>query len=323
VPKNGASVWSGKTRATAVGDKSKIQWTDATWNPIRARNLNTRKVGWHCEHVTPGCEHCYAESLNSRLGTGLPFKPGHRKDIEIFLDEETLTQPLRWKRPRMVFVCSMSDLFADFVSNEWLARIFNVMADTPQHTFQVLTKRAKRMHDVMNGPKHHHLWSPKLWHRSVLPNVWLGVSAEDQERFNERWPILRSTPAAIRFLSIEPQLGRVDMCKELGIWLRQINYQSDLPSLRWESVEPKPVRPDWVIVGGESGPHARPFQIEWALSLVSQCRAAGVSCFIKQLGANPVERGMMYNEEPIELRDKKGGDMAEWPSDLRVREMPA
>ncbi|MBY9051415.1 phage Gp37/Gp68 family protein, partial [Pseudomonas fluorescens] len=99
-----------------MADRSAIEWTDASWNPIRARNLITGKVGWHCEHATTGCEFCYAEGFNKRLGTGLAFKPGHRKDIEIFLDEQMLTQPLRWKKPRKIFVCSMTDLFAEFVS---------------------------------------------------------------------------------------------------------------------------------------------------------------------------------------------------------------
>src|ERR1043166_3823667 len=126
---------------------SKIEWTDASWTPIRARNLKTGKIGWHCEHVTSGCEFCYAENMNKRLGTGLSFKPGHRKDIQIFLDETMLLAPLRWKKPRMIFVCSMTDAFADFVKDEWLDKMFAVMALCPQHTFQVLTKRPERMRE--------------------------------------------------------------------------------------------------------------------------------------------------------------------------------
>jgi protein gp37 len=130
-----------------MADRSAIEWTDASWNCIRARNKKTGKVGWHCEHATTGCINCYAEGFNKRLGTGLPFKPGHRDDIEIFLDEEMLLQPLRWKKPRMIFVCSMTDLFADFVPDEWIDKMFAVMALCPQHTFPVLTKRARRMRD--------------------------------------------------------------------------------------------------------------------------------------------------------------------------------
>ncbi|MEK9751770.1 MAG: DUF5131 family protein [Rhodospirillaceae bacterium] len=110
-----------------MGDRSRIEWTDASWTPIRARNRATGKVGWHCEHVSEGCRNCYAERWNRPYGTGLPYKPGHRADVELFLDEQLLTQPLRWRRPRRVFVCSMTDLFADFVPDEWIDRVFAVM----------------------------------------------------------------------------------------------------------------------------------------------------------------------------------------------------
>src|SRR5262245_57000175 len=134
-----------------MSDNSAIEWTDATWNPIRARNKTTGKVGWHCEHATTGCEFCYSEGFNKRLGTGLAFKPGHRADIELFLDEAMLTLPLRWKKPRKIFVCSMTDLFADFVRDEWIDKMVAVMALAPQHTYQMLTKRAKRMRDYFLG----------------------------------------------------------------------------------------------------------------------------------------------------------------------------
>ena len=123
-----------------MGAKSAIEWTDASWSSIRARNLATDKIGWHCEHASDGCKFCYAEGINKRLGTGLAFKPGHltgpMAHLEIFLDEKMLLAPLRWKRPRMIFVCSMTDAFADFVKDEWLDRMFAVMALCPQHTFR-------------------------------------------------------------------------------------------------------------------------------------------------------------------------------------------
>jgi protein gp37 len=136
-----------------MGEKTGIEWTDSTWTPIRARLLNrdvavnrpVGSVGWHCEHVSEACRNCYAETINRRLGAGLNFKPGHRKDIEIFLDEAMLTKPLHWRKPRKIFVCSMTDLFADFVKDEWIDRMFAVMALCPQHTFQCLTKRPERM----------------------------------------------------------------------------------------------------------------------------------------------------------------------------------
>src|SRR6185437_6160437 len=186
---------------------SSIEWTNHTWNPIRARNLKTGKSGWHCEHSTTGCEFCYAEGFNKRLGTGLPFKPGHRKDVELFLDEDMLTLPLRWKKPRRIFVCSMTDVFADFVPDEWIDKMLAVMALCPHHTFQVLTKRAERMRSHLDknrpfsvaracldvfmptGLKFPEDWpvasigdidypddlTMKRW---PLPNVWLGVSCE-------------------------------------------------------------------------------------------------------------------------------------------------
>ena len=170
-----------------MGENSKIEWTDSTWNPIRARNLATGKVGWHCEHMSEACRFCYAEGINRRLGTGLDFKPGHRADIEIFLDEQMLLAPLRWKKPRRIFVNSMTDTFAEFVKDEWLDRMFAVMVLCPQHTFQVLTKRPERMrsyviHLAVGG------WP--------LKNIWLGVSAEDQATADERIPLLLQTPAA-------------------------------------------------------------------------------------------------------------------------------
>src|SRR5579863_1317613 len=114
-----------------MADHSKIEWTDATWNPLRARDA-TGKIGWHCEKVSEACHFCYAEGFNKRLGTGLEYKPGHRDALEIFLDEKMLTTPLRWKKPRMIFVCSMTDLFADFVTDEMIDRVFAVMALAPQ-----------------------------------------------------------------------------------------------------------------------------------------------------------------------------------------------
>jgi protein gp37 len=255
-----------------MADNSAIEWTDATWNPIRARNLKTGKKGWHCEHASTGCEHCYSEGFNKRLGTGLPFKPGHRADIEIFLDENVLTQPLRWKKPRMIFVCSMTDLFADFVPDEWIDKMFAVMALCPQHTFQLLTKRAKRMRDYMTrgGPTLQTLAEVPQVGQGImtantdwpLPNVWLGVSTERQEEADERIPLLLRTPAAVRFISSEPLLGPIDM----HLWMLTN------PAI------------DWVIAGGESGPHARPMHPGWARDLRKQCRAASVPFFFKQWG---------------------------------------
>lgn len=312
-----------------MGENSKIEWTDASWTPIRAIDLATGKIGWHCEHDTTGCEFCYSESMNLRLGTRLPFKPGHRSHVNIFLDEQMLLAPLRWKKPRMIFVCSMTDLFASFVTDEWIDRIFAVMALCPQHTFQVLTKRAERMreyflHRLPNGKGGPHSGASsaafRMWMQMPdgsikpawpLPNVWLGVSAERQQEADERIPHLLQTPAAIRFLSAEPLLGPIDLRKYLfGQEENGIGHTVGA-CIGWTP----PL--DWVIVGGESGSKARPFKIEWADSIVAQCKAAGVSCFVKQLGAVPMSDGY-----PLELRHRKGGNPKEWPERLNVREMP-
>jgi protein gp37 len=237
-----------------MADKTAIEWTDATWNPIRARNLKTGKVGWFCTHVTEGCANCYAEDWNMRLGTGLPYKPGHMKDIEIFLDEKTLGMPLRWTRPRKIFPCSMTDMFADFVKDEWIRRMVMVMADARQHTFQPLTKRPGRA----------------LAAFSQLPapqNVWLGVSVEDQAAADERIPILQATRAAKRWLSCEPLLGPINLAPFGHVGNDRIVHDID-----------------WVVAGGESGPRARPINPDWARSLRDQCALAGVPYLFKQWG---------------------------------------
>ncbi len=312
------------TRRRTMADNTKIEWTDATWTPIRARLLSAPgRVGWHCVHKSPGCANCYSEAMNKRLGTGLAFKPGHERDVEMFLDDDMLLAPLRWRAPRRVFVCSMTDLFADFVTDEWIDRMFAVMALCPQHTFQVLTKRPARMRAYIArlSAEGQTRWAADIlsdaaydmgidedsavavanwingfsrWQhapaddnpldgsvpRWPLPNVWLGASVEDQQRADERIPDLLATPAAKRFISAEPLLGPID----IGYWLLR-----QMPPLgEHDFGDEKPIELtliDWVIVGGESGPGARPMHPDWARSLRDQCAAAGVAFFFKQFGA--------------------------------------
>jgi protein gp37 len=204
--------------------------------------------------------------MNKRLGTGLSFKPGNRDKIELFLDEKMLLAPLSWKKPRTIFVCSMSDLFADFIKYEWQQEIFKVMRDCPQHTFQVLTKRPERMRGFI---------SPCGEIEGVWPlkNVWLGVSCEDQETADARVPDLLATPAAGRFVSCQPLLSKI----ELGPYL-SAHYASE------NSEYPKLGGLELVICGGESGPNARPMHPGWPRSLRDQCEAAGVPFFFKQWG---------------------------------------
>lgn len=301
-----------------MADKSAIEWTDATWTPIRARYLEIQndgsgkeRIGWHCEHASEGCRNCYAEGFNRRLGTGLDFKPGelfreekrgyNNGEVKLFLDEEMLTAPLRWKKPRMIFVCSMTDLFADFVPDEWIDKVFAIMALSTQHTFQVLTKRAKRMRAYLSNPaavrriytlvcdmtvdlepgvvliaapehEQHAPPGPRVYlDQWPLPNVWLGVSAERQQEADTRIPDLLATQAAVRFVSAEPLLGPINIVD--AIWAGD-----DAPSSHlFETI-------DWIIVGGESGRGARAMHPAWARSIRDQCQAAGVAFFFKQWG---------------------------------------
>lgn len=321
-----------------------IQWTSETWNPLRAIT-GAGKGGWHCERVSPGCQNCYAERQNMSAwaagGTGLPYNRKSREQVSIFLDAAALAKPLRWKKPRRVFVCSMTDLFGEWVTDEMLNRVFAVMAWTPHITYQVLTKRPERMREyIQTGIGVESRWP--------LPNVWLGVSAEDQERADERIPVLLETPAAVRFVSAEPLLGEVTLTRDL-LW-RATPCRDGCGCERPEDADVndcacggeccvgeafiyRPPDLHWVIAGGESGPGARPCNVEWIRDVVAQCREAGVACFVKQLGARPYssredegpnERLTLDNARwQFHLRDRKGGSPEEWPEDLRVREFPA
>jgi len=238
-----------------MADRSQIEWTDATWNPVTG-----------CTQVSPGCDHCYAERITERFH-------GKGSFAQVRLHPERLTLPLRWRKPRMIFVTSVSDLFHRDVPGEYIAQVFAVMALASRHTFQVLTKRHGRMRSLLNdgqwrmrvavemeriepySPEHWPLTEPFL----PLPNAWIGVSAEDQRRFDLRVPALAATPAAVRFVSAEPLLGPVD----LTAWASGL---------------------DWVIAGGESGPGARPMHPDWARFLRDQCQRAGVAFFFKQWG---------------------------------------
>jgi len=253
-----------------MADGTKIEWTDATWNPVTG-----------CSVVSPGCTNCYAMKLagtrlkhtESRIGLTRDSKAGPVWSGEVRLNEQWLDQPLRWRRPRRIFVCAHGDLFAENVPDEWIDRVFAVMALARKHTFQVLTKRAKRMREYVTRLDQEPLREtirrmamamplpiPKFEYMTVPPdNVWLGVSAEDQVRADERIPELLATPAAVRFVSAEPLLGPIDTQGLTGL--------------------------DWIIVGGESGPDARPMHPDWARSIRDQCAAAGVPFFFKQWGA--------------------------------------
>lgn len=312
-----------------MGSSTGIAWTDCTWNPVRG-----------CSRISEGCRNCYAERIAARMATN-PKVPGMAGFAEmtqagpnwtgrVELVPSKLEEPLRWRRPRRVFVNSMSDLFHEGMSDRDIGAVFGVMAACPHLTFQILTKRADRMLSWMTeaSARVPHrwwmeeslrslAWSEKDLSRLVperpwpLPNVWLGVSAEGQETLRKRaWQLLK-TPSAVRFVSLEPLLEKVDLDRpELlcGTWRRGATIGTYL---------------DWVIVGGESGPGARPFDVSWARVVVEQCRRSLTPVFVKQLGANPVGESWAVNRKFSPLtRSRSGDDPAEWPEDLRIREFP-
>ena len=230
-----------------MADGSAIEWTDATWNPVTG-----------CTKISPGCDNCYAARFSERFrGTkGHPFENG----FDLTMREERLQQPLQWRRPRMVFVNSMSDLFHKHVPREFIIRVFDTMEVAHWHTFQILTKRSSLMRDFLRnryrgatGPSH----------------LWFGVSVEDGSKLS-RVKHLQQSPAGAKFLSIEPLIGDVG--------------KLDLTDI------------DWVIVGGESGPNARPIEATWVRSIRDQCKAARVAFFFKQWGGiRPKTGGRMLD----------------------------
>ena len=219
-----------------MAENSAIEWTDATWNPVRG-----------CTKISPGCTHCYAETFAERFRgvVGHPYEQG----FDLRLVPEKLSEPLKWRAPKAVFVNSMSDLFHEDVPVAYIEQVARVMEMANWHTYQVLTKRAERMRDLLNG---------SLAFAGALAHVWWGVSVENQAHGLPRIDLLRAAPVKIRFLSVEPLL-------------------EDLGEVNLEGIH-------WVIVGGESGPGARPMQKDWVLKIQEQCARAGVPFFFKQWG---------------------------------------
>lgn len=295
--------------STATG----IEWTDATWNPVRG-----------CTRVSEGCRHCYAERMAARFNQPGQWGHGFAETIRtpargvggavareggfearwtgrVELDDSKLDLPLRWKKPRRIFVNSTSDLFHESLDDDAIGSVWRTMARCQHHTFQILTKRPERMREFTRRvglgvrPFHH---------------VWLGVSVEDQETADERIPILLDTPAAVRFISAEPLLGPVDLAHHLRGFNRDEMGLRDDPlaaSLLSAGIESGHAwaRPalHWVICGGESGPGARPMHPDWARGLRDQCAAAGVAFFMKQMGGSrrplpPIPDDLMVREFP-------------------------
>ena len=354
--------------ATSIG------WTDATWNPLRG-----------CSKVSAGCTNCYAEKVAARFSgpgmayEGLATRSPARWTGKVRLIKKHLEDPLRWRRPRRIFVNSMSDLFHESVSDEDIARIFSIMwRSYPRHQFQVLTKRADRMHELLNRIEtnrvtrfgryagtclpdipwlHQRAWQlanaadPSRFASKVsdwpLPNVWIGVSVENQATADERIPRLLDTPAAVRFISAEPLLEEINLdppgcpnghkegevigsdgatgfCRECGTEMAHGWWMGDAER-----------ELDWVIVGGESGPGARPCKLAWIERVVTECQGAGVPVFVKQLGSKPEDEppadtrshGTDGRWRPMvdgrPMMNAKGADPSEWPESLRVQQWPA
>jgi protein gp37 len=235
---------------------SSIEWTDATWNPVRG-----------CTKISPGCKHCYAETFAERF-RGVPGHP-YEQGFDLKLVPHKLAEPLTWTRKKMIFVNSMSDLFQEGIPNSFIERVARVMQMADWHTYQVLTKRADHMRDMLKGP---------LAFAACLSHIWWGVSVEDRRYGLPRIEALRETPAALRFLSVEPLL-------------------EDLGDINLEGIH-------WVIVGGESGAGARGMQEEWVISLREQCQAASIPFFFKQWGGvrksekGRILDGRTYDETP-------------------------
>ena len=308
---------------------TKIEWATDTWNPITG-----------CSPISEACQNCYAERMAKRLAG----RCGYPKDepFKVTLHPDKLDQPMRWKKPRMIFVCSMGDLFHEDVPEIEIIRVFAVMADA-QHTYLVLTKRPERMKEVLTSPSiANDVWlmtntgiseDKPIW---PLPNVWLGVTAENQARADERIPVLLQIPAAKRFVSVEPMLGPVDLTSiDLGdkitrgygqrriIWDTLIGWekqykpgQKPMPDHFPRAMKNLSAKLDWVICGSESGPNHRKTKIEWIRDLREQCISANVPFFLKQMEINgrmvkmPELDGKIWDQFPevqVVIEDYEGG----------------
>ena len=320
-----------------------IEWCDESWNPV---------VG--CTRVSSGCDNCYAMGVAHRqlapqhkgltkLRPKGSSKPGVDWNGVVRCVPNQLAKPMHWKKPRRIFVNSMSDLFHTAVPFEFIAKVFAVMASCPRHTFMVLTKRPacalawyRWQEDLAANDPSAILWPERARERDrlgepglggrpprelafysaypkwPLPNVHLGVSTEDQSTFDQRVPLLLQCPASVRWISAEPLLGMIDL--EYGLDPRERDVDRAWPEV------PRVARLDWVVVGGESGPGARPCIVPDVRHIVQQCTWNDVPVFVKQLGRRPI--GLDLDSPDAKLAHRKGSDPTEWPEDLRIRQLP-
>lgn len=282
-----------------MGNNSRIEWTDTTWSPVTG-----------CTKISPGCTNCYADAMCRRFWRQWDREPPP-DHFKVKLHPDRLDQPLRWTKPRRVFVCSMSDLFHDDVPFSFIDRIWRVFDATPWHTYQVLTKRPERLKEYWA-----YRTNRSLADAIAFSNVWLGVTAENRDQTIERVPALLGAVGAeapVRFVSVEPMLGYVNLgfgpnpkciyCDGRGEYECGGTNTKIIPCGDCMILN---LFIDWAIIGCESGPNRRPMQLEWALDLVRQCQAAGVAVFVKQL----------------DIDGRVSKDPGEWPEELRIREYP-
>lgn len=322
---------------------TKIPWAEKVWNPITG-----------CTKISPGCQNCYAERMANRLRgrCGYPADEPFR----VTLHPDRLEEPLRWRKPSMVFVCSMGDLFHEDIPESFISAVFYVMQVANQHSFLILTKRPARMAEFLDRWVHcDHAYPDYAWHigagsnsgrpygyghyraegkrRPPLPNVWLGVTVENQEMADLRIPILLQIPAVVRFVSVEPMLGPVDLTAVRLPDHLQPDWAYGMPyGITFDALQPNESHIydsenhlDWVICGGETGPHARPVHPDWVRNLRDQCQAAGVPFFFKQWGEwAPVQRnndsnqvyirdGLTVTAKKFACLDKQGRDVLDLP----------
>ena len=293
---------------------SKIEWTDESWNPVTG-----------CTPISEGCAHCYAK--RAAEGPRLRGKFGYPADepFRVTVHPDKIEEPRHWRKPRKVFICSMGDLFHDQVPQEVITAVLSVIWQHPEHIFQVLTKRPQRMNilfSLLTRVKS----VPWPW---PIPNLWLGVTCENQARADERIPLLLQTPAAVRFVSVEPMLGPLvferwldpigqEACMNHGADERHYLTPEEVSAISFTKQGDARCMEcgdlcgltgyddgiDWVICGGETGPGARPMKLEWARSLRDQCKAAGVPYFFKKVtGGRPIPDDLMIREFPKGVED--------------------
>ncbi len=307
-----------------MGAETEISWTNATFNPW-----------WGCVRVSPGCTNCYAESFAKRTGNQVWGVQAPRR----FFGEKHWREPLKWNATaekarirKRVFCASMADVFEDRDDLlPWRMKLWSLIESTPWLDWQLLTKRPENIRDRL--PMY---WAPRDGTPRVPRNLWLGTTAEDQKHYNERWPelaaVARDFGVATTFISYEPALGPLELrCRGCDGTVADHHAPDQGGCSGWF--------PSWVIVGGESGPGARVFEVDWARSVVEQCASARIACWVKQMGRNPAlsveatgnfrtndktgRRQAQFSVRRLPLLDKlKGADPSEWPPELRVRQFP-